>query len=304
MATLEGFVVEPVRSCAIPRLPGEMGAARPGGPHPAIRVHLFVSEFDDDTRITDGPDGLMAQVSERWGIAGRPNGGYLIALAARALGREAGLPDPLTLTAHYLRPPTGGPARIDVERIRRGRAHATLAGRLRQGDKEFLRVLGTYGDLAAASGPTRLAGSAPALPPPEDCIPSDEGPPSTSGVHSTFFDRLEVRLAPPGFVTAADYVGQVQGWVRFADGREPDVASLLLFADAFPPAVFAQVPAAWVPTVELTVHVRGRPAPGWLIGSFRTRYLVDGYLEEDGELWDSTGRLVALSRQLALTRGR
>ena len=163
-------------------------------------------------------------------------------------------------------------------------------------------MLATYGDLGAATGPTKLAGAAPVLPPPEECIPSAVNLTST-GVRSTFFDRLDVMLAPPGFVTAADYVGQVQGWVRFADGREPDVAALPLFADAFPPAVFAHVPSSWVPTVELTVHVRGRPAPGWLIGSFRTRYLVDGYLEEDGELWDSTGRLVALSRQLALTRG-
>ncbi|HKN92520.1 MAG TPA: thioesterase family protein, partial [Acidimicrobiia bacterium] len=90
----------------------------------------------------------------------------------------------------------------------------------------------------------------------------------------------------------------------FVDGREADVSALPLLADAFPPAVLDVASASWVPTVELTVHVRGRPAPGWIAASFRTRFLCDGYFEEDGELWDSSGRLVALSRQLAVTRGR
>jgi acyl-CoA thioesterase len=57
-----------------------------------------------------------------------------------------------------------------------------------------------------------------------------------------------------------------------------------------------------VPTIELTVHVRRRPAPGWMLGQFRTLDLIDGRLIEDGVLWDSAGNLVAQSRQLALVR--
>ncbi len=94
----------------------------------------------------------------------------------------------------------------------------------------------------------------------------------------------------------------MEGWVRFADGREPDPGSLVVAADAFPPTVLNLMQTPWVPTIELTVHVRARPAPGWLQCAFRTRYLIDGDLEEDGELWDSSGRLVALSRQLARVR--
>jgi hypothetical protein len=56
----------------------------------------------------------------------------------------------------------------------------------------------------------------------------------------------------------------------------------------------------WVPTIELTVQVRKRPAPGYLTGWFHTEAVTAGYLEEDGEVWDADGDLVVLSRQLAL----
>jgi hypothetical protein len=48
------------------------------------------------------------------------------------------------------------------------------------------------------------------------------------------------------------------------------------------------------------MHVRARPAPGGLACRVSTNYLIDGYHEEDFEISDSTGRLVAQSRQLAL----
>jgi len=53
-------------------------------------------------------------------------------------------------------------------------------------------------------------------------------------------------------------------------------------------------------TIELTVHLRARPAPGWVAFRTSTRFLSAGYFEEDAELWDSAGVLVAQSRQLAL----
>lgn len=47
------------------------------------------------------------------------------------------------------------------------------------------------------------------------------------------------------------------------------------------------------------MHLRALPAPGWLRVSHATRNLAGGHFEEDCEIWDSAGRLVAQSRQLA-----
>jgi hypothetical protein len=117
-------------------------------------------------------------------------------------------------------------------------------------------------------------------------------------------NRLDIRLRPGddafqrGATTGS---ASITGWFSFADGRPLDTLALLLVADAFPPPVFnIDMPPGWVPTIELTVHVRAVPAPGPLACRFATRFIQGGYLEEDGELWDSAGRLVAMSRQLAL----
>ncbi|MCZ0986790.1 thioesterase family protein [Streptomyces diastatochromogenes] len=96
--------------------------------------------------------------------------------------------------------------------------------------------------------------------------------------------------------------GEMRAWFGLADGRDADPLSLLLAVDALPPTAFEIGLKGWVPTVELTVHVRHRPAPGPLRVSITTRNLAGGFLEEDAEVWDSEDRLVAQSRQLARAR--
>ena len=77
---------------------------------------------------------------------------------------------------------------------------------------------------------------------------------------------------------------------------------LLTIADGFPPSILGHVEIGWLPTIELSVHVFAEPVPDepWLRATLRTRSIVDGLLDEDGELWDESGRLVARFRQLAM----
>jgi acyl-CoA thioesterase len=262
-------------------------------------------EFDVDTAVDAlGGNRFRALVSPRYSIGPYPNGGYILALAVAATGRVTALPDPLAVSAHYVRPCAHGrDVEIAVELVREGRSYATLAARMRQGGSERVRVLATYGDLTAAMGATAELGAPPALPPLASCLSGDLLAQPPNALEATIRRRFDARYHPgtlgwrrPGGRTGR---GEVGGYLRFADGREPDVHALVLIADAMPPAVFELAPGGWVPTLEFTVHIRARPSPGWLRVWFSTRHLRDGHLEEDGEVWDSAGRLVAQSRQLA-----
>ncbi|MFQ5948988.1 MAG: thioesterase family protein [Acidimicrobiia bacterium] len=255
-------------------------------------------EFDDDTKVEPSGEGLWrGTVTDRWNIGRAPNGGYLLAIGLAALERALPHPHPVTATAHYLRRTEPGGVDIEVETVRRGTSLSTGQAKLVQEGRERVRLLATYRDLSSLQGATAVSVSPPELPAP-DQLPSSARAPGLP----TVAERFDLRLTP-GSVSwalgARSGVAEVQGWVRFADGREPDVRSLAVFADAMPPAVMNIVEAGWVPTIELTVQVRGIPASGWLSCRFSTRFLIGGYLEEDGEVWDSRGRLVALSRQLA-----
>ena len=103
-----------------------------------------------------------------------------------------------------------------------------------------------------------------------------------------------------------DGSGCFNGWLKLRDGTDPDLLSLLLFADCMAPPVFTVFGALhWVPTLELSVQLRAAPASGPVQTRFRmARYMSDGIVEEDGEIWDSSGRLVALSRQTAKVQVR
>lgn len=256
--------------------------------------------FEQVTAVEKIDEGRYAgRIAPGWDIAGVPNGGYVLAIAARAMADSVGRP-PLSVTAHYLAPTKPGPCSVHVEPVRVGKRMAVLTGGLEQDGREAFRVLGTFGE-SSGSDPLLTDGGPPDLPPYGDCVDV----PSSAPPWPALYDRLAVRWRPgdDGF-TRGTPTGRAEmaGWFAFTDGKPLDAIALLLAADAFAPPVFnVGIGPGWVPTLELTVHIRAVPTPGPLRCVFRTHYVQGGMLSEDGELWDSAGILVAQSRQLALT---
>jgi acyl-CoA thioesterase len=251
----------------------------------------WVSAFDDDTMV--GEDG-SARIVDGWDIAGNANGGYLLALAANGLRAISGRADPISVTAHYLAPGTPGMVQIAGSVIKPGKRFTTVEGAMRRDGRPILQLLGAFGDVDHDPGGfEHYATGPPELPPIEDCPLRTA---ADSPVPVPLLQHLDVRICDTGVR------GEIAGWLAFSDGRPLDTLALLLVCDAFPPAAFSILPVVgWVPTIEFTVHVRGRPAPGPVRCRFRTRFVRHGYFEEDGEVWDSAGQLVAISRQLGIT---
>jgi acyl-CoA thioesterase len=252
--------------------------------------HVFDADTDHVHR---------AKLTDRWtAIGGTPNGGYMLAVALRALRADMPLPDPLVTSAHFLRPGTVGPAEVRTDVVRAGRRVATGEARLLQDGREIVRLLATFGDLAQADGRTLMLNEPPQLPPPEETPEVIKGG-VMPGVSIT--EQLEYR--------APELPGWAQGrpggepslafWMRFRDGRDADPLALAALVDAAAPAVL-DIGSPGSATIELTVHVRARPAPGWLACRTATRHVIGGFHEEDFEIWDSAGSLVAQSRQFAL----
>lgn len=268
-----------------------------------------VYDLDRAVRSVRDREGRTVVLTEDWNTPnGTPNGGYLLAVLLHAMGEEAPMPDPLTVAISYFRPPTAGPARIEVTPLRDGRRIATLQAALLQQDRIVAHATASFHDAEAAvtaepetTGPVvphRSRRTAPAVPSPEHCHdPMSQIPPGAVPITEKFrYRHPEI----PGWMTGSP-TGATEAlfWVRPADGRPVDALAAAVIVDAYPP-VTTEIGELRSATVQLTVTFRRRPRTDWLLSHIVCRHVVDGYHDEDVELWDTDGRIVAEGRQVAI----
>lgn len=260
-------------------------------------------DFDADTSVAVlGDHRYGTTLLERWNIAAGPNGGYLAALLARAMTHsvDEAARSLRSITVHYLARAAFDDVEIAVHIVRAGRSLSTVQASMHQGD----RVICTA--LAAFSVPWE----------------SEETWALPISAHAADETAVgDARLAPPAaqnwtgtpIVDAPFFSGEgsprVAQWIRAAKPRPLDAIELVAIADALPPAGFPKMsqPAA-MPTVDLTVHIRASlplaepPADERVYAECTTRHVADGFADEHCAIWSADGRLLAQSRQLAITR--
>lgn len=252
----------------------------------------------DTTSVPRGDGTRDLTLTDRWNTPlGTPNGGYILAAMLRGLHDELGADDPLVAAITYFSPPEPGPAQLRSSSVRMGRRIQTGIASLWQGERHLAQLTASFGP--RIGGVSHELGRPPELPPPDECLdPRRRGAPEGG-----LFDRVDYRLATaPSFLTGRPSGDpSVTAWLRLRDGREIDLAALALLCDAFvPPVLELGEGFQRSMTVQLTAHLHRRPQPGWIATRITTRHVVNGFHEEDCELWDEAGNLVAQSRQLAI----
>ena len=258
-------------------------------------------QFDEDTLLApDEPFSFSGHITENWSINGVPDGGYLMAILAKAMIHQSEMKSTPIITANYLSRCEPGEARILIERISASKQFERFQAQLHQNGKEKIRAFGTFASENIDCVLESYEVSEPRVTELEKCLPVPELP------NDTLFSQVDIRLDPicTGWVSGElTDNSEMMGWIKFKNDRPFDILSILLVADSFPPAVLSsQGMVAWVPTIEFSVNIRNIPTTQWLKCIFRTRFITCGLLEEDGEIWDEAGRLIAISRQIAQYR--
>lgn len=265
----------------------------------------LVTTFASASAITALGNGQYGvEVSADWAIAGNPNGGYLLAMMADAVGSS--LSDhrhPLAVSAHYLGAPSPGHARIDVEVLRTGRNASQARAVLWQGERRCVEALLTMGHLDASVPPTWTDLPPDPIAPVAKCFRLPAKTPD--GVEVTIMNHVLIHADPADLGWALgkpNGAALIRGWVELPADEAFTPASLLYAADSLPPATLSLGSVGWVPTFELTVYIRAIPVPGPVQVSQRAHLIDAGRVEETCTVWDSAGRLVAQATQLAGVR--
>lgn len=257
--------------------------------------------FDQDLTVSGSAENgeLSFPSADRWCWDGVPNGGFLLSMAAKAMGSQLAHKDPVSVSATFVSRTELDPIDARVEVLGQSKNLSQASVQLVQHGQVRVQAMGVFGDLASRKGVDFCAVNMPDIASPEACS-------RVSYPQSTFPDHVDILLTPESERAGNNGDGQaavVEGWIKFSDGRAPDLLALLTFADSFLRAVEMVVGnQGWIPTLDYQVQCFAKPAPGYIACRFTSKRMNLGLLEETGELWDSEGTLVAVCRQSASVR--
>ena len=269
----------------------------------------------DVTAVPGRPGCFTAELAPRWMLVVVPQGGAVVALAARAMAAELDRADQRlrSVTTVFAGQVASGPVEIEVSVLRRGRSMSQLSATVRNpGAAAGLTAVAVFGatrrgfeftdiDYPRVDGPDGLRSF-------RDPVPDDVDFELTFDPLPFWQEVVETRPAVGRAPWEPFSPGPAERiyWYRLDDppidaqGRL-DPAGAIVLCDTMPGAVSQKVgQEEWFgPSADFTIHLFEPARPGWLLAHNRARHAGDGYASVDMALWDPTDRhLVAYATQM------
>jgi acyl-CoA thioesterase II len=257
-----------------------------------------MSEFAEATRVEGGAGRYRAALAPEW-FAWGPMGGYVAAIALRAIAATATQPRPATFACQFLRAGRAGPAEVEVESLRAGRRSEALRATLAQDGKPLLAATAWFvaEDLDGFAHDEAVM---PSLPAPEALRSYAELAPN----YAEWFPMWRYLDGRPSDWRWGPGTGPAvwRTWMRLLSGAPGDAlvdaARTVLWADMLPWNA-AVGPHEWprryiAPNLDLTVQFHAAvPHEEWILCDGLAPVAAGGLVGCHGRLWARDGRLVA-----------
>ena len=238
-------------------------------------------------------------------VGNTPHGGYLMAIMHKALTTILPHSTAISSSVQYLDRIDAKPFELEVEIFKASKGSSSGIVKLKQDDKICTTFTGTCSDFQFMKGYDGLQKPLPNIfneSDKKDYIKMNYDKIS-KGFTPAFIQQLECLIHPDHAWWNRDSndknnEARCSAFLEMQGGI-PDQFCLSFYSDILPPVVSNKYgPLGWIPTITLTTHIRQLPSTSELYADFKATDINKGYFEQDCNIWDLNGNLVASSRQL------
>ena len=240
-------------------------------------------------------------------VGNTPHGGYLMAVMHNALTSILPHSTAISSSVQYLDRIDAAPFELNVEIFKISRGSSSGIVKLKQNEKICTTFTATCSDFEHMKGYDDLQKPLPDIykkSDKKDYVKMNYDKIS-KGFTPAFIQQLECLIHPDHAWWNRDpNVDMKSNEARCSaflemEGGIPDQFCLSFYSDILPPVVSNKYgPLGWIPTITLTTHIRQMPTTSKVYADFNASDINKGYFEQDCNIWDLNGNLVASSRQL------
>jgi acyl-CoA thioesterase len=235
-----------------------------------------------------------------------PHGGYLLALMNKAMTEVLPHPSAINSNIYYLDRTEPEPAELHVEVVRRSKGSSMGQVKLIQNNKITCLYSSICSDFQYMKGHSGLETPMPEI---INSVQQDDFKVMNYenfklGSTPSFIQQLNMSVHPDHAwwdreISTDAAEARCSAYLEL-QGGVADTFVLSYLADILPPVVQNKYgPLGWVPTLTLTCNIRQLPKTNLLFIDGIAKDISNGYFEQDCNIWDMSGNLVATSRQLA-----